>query len=348
MMHKTRQPWLVNPLQESVFILAPALLPVIIVFIFQDYFITHEVSTLWWVLLVLCIDVSHVYSTLFRLYWDRQTFITYKKLLMAIPATAFVAGLLLHYYDALLFWRALAYIAVFHFIRQQYGFMRLYARKEPALKINRMIDTLSIYNATLYPLLYWHLHATDKLSWFVKGDFIAFEMHAYENVLAFIYAGIIVIYFIKEVWNSYRQRLVNIPKNLMMIGTYASWYVGIVSFQGDLIFTLLNVVAHGIPYMALIWLYGEKKAALKFSFNWKGAGIFAGVLLLLAYVEENLWDSMVWKDHPEIFPLLAGFPSPENPLLLSIVVSLLVLPQVTHYVLDGFIWRFSRDSQSRF
>lgn len=347
MTHSTRQPWLANPLQESIFILAPALLPVAVVFAFQDYFTTHEVSTYWWVLLVLCIDVSHVYSTLFRLYWDRQTFMTYRRLLIVIPVTAFIAGFFLHYYDAMLFWRILAYVAVFHFVRQQYGFMRLYSRKEPASKLNRIIDTFSIYNATLYPLLYWHLHATDKLAWFMKGDFIAFELHEYEAALIFIYTGIIVIYCAKEAWTSYRQRMVNIPKNLIVLGTYASWYVGIVSFQGDLIFTLLNVVAHGIPYMALIWIHGEKKTTRNFSFNLKGVGIFAGVLLLLAYVEENLWDSIVWKDHPEVFPLLAGFPSPENPLLLSAIVALLVLPQITHYVLDGFIWRFSKDSQSR-
>ncbi|MBT1701414.1 hypothetical protein KK083_31260 [Fulvivirgaceae bacterium PWU4] len=347
MTHNTRQPWLANPWQESVFILAPALLPVALVFAFQDYFTTHEVSTFWWVLLVLCIDVSHVYSTLFRLYWDRQTFNTYRRLLIVIPVTAFAVGLLLHYYDAMLFWRILAYVAVYHFVRQQYGFMRLYARKEPASKFNRIIDALAIYNATVYPLLYWHLHATDKLAWFVKGDFITLGLQNYDNVLIFIYTAIIVLYGVKEIRNSYRQGMVNIPKNLIVLGTYASWYVGIVSFQGDLIFTLLNVVAHGIPYMALIWIHGEKKTTLNFSFNLKGVTVFAGVLLLLAYVEENLWDSMVWKDHPEIFPLLAGLPSLESPLLLSAIVALLVLPQVTHYVLDGFIWRFSKDSQSR-
>ena len=128
-----------------------------------------------------------------------------------------------------------------------------------------------------------------------------------------------------------------------MIGTYASWYVGIVLFQGDLIFTLLNVVAHGVPYMGLIWIYGEKKAATGFSFSWKGVGIFAGVLLLLAYLEESIWDTFIWRDHPDVFPWSAFFESLSNSPWLSVLVPFLVLPQVTHYVLDGFIWRFSKD-----
>jgi hypothetical protein len=34
-------------------------------------------------------------------------------------------------------------------------------------------------------------------------------------------------------------------------------------------------------------------------------------------------------------------------LALSILVAILVLPQVTHYVLDGFIWKFSKDASAR-
>jgi hypothetical protein len=343
---KNNSPWLADPAKESWLILAPSLLPVAVVFVFRDYFLSHEVSNLWWVLLVLCIDVGHVYSTLFRMYWDRQTFHQYKRLLIIIPLVAFFAGLALHVYSPLLFWRVLAYVAVFHFVRQQYGFMRLYSRKENKSRWVKAIDNISIYNATLYPLIYWHLHLTDQLSWFVKGDFIPINAPGLDYTLASVYIFIFVIYGIKEIVLSYKNRHFNVPKNLIMVGTYASWYVGIVLFQGDLIFTLLNVVAHGIPYMGLIWIYGEKKASTGFSFSWKGVGIFAGVLLLLAYLEESIWDTFIWRDHPDVFPWSAFFDSVSNSPGLSVLVPLLVLPQVTHYVLDGFIWRFSKEKIS--
>jgi hypothetical protein len=345
-MRERVQPWLASPLKESIFIIAPALVPVILVLVFSDYFTSHEVSTVWWIILVLCIDVSHVYSTLFRLYWDKQTFTTYRRALILIPIIAFTAGLSLHYYDSLIFWRVLAYIAVFHFVRQQYGFMRLYSRKESVTTLNRVIDSLSIYNATLFPLLYWHLHGTDKIAWFVKGDFIALNIVEYENVFTAIYFLIIGVYLIKEIVTSIQNGIINIPKNLIVSGTYVSWYVGIVAFQADLIFTLLNVVAHGIPYMALVWLHGEKKTTSNFKFNPRGVAIFMGILIILAYIEENLWDGIIWNDHPEIFPLFSGLTF-QNPFVVSVIVAILVLPQVTHYVLDGFIWRFSRDKQAR-
>jgi len=343
----TKQPWLGRPALESIFILAPALLPVLIVIVFHNYFTTHEVTTGWWIILVLCIDVSHVYSTLFRLYWDRKTFITYKRLLIAIPLIAFVIGFIFHLFDTLLFWRVLAYIAVYHFIRQQYGFMRLYARKETAPKWARIVDSIAIYSATLYPILYWHLHATDKLAWFIKGDFVSFDIGNYEYITDGIYLLTLVVYVAKEMVRYQSERNVNIPKNLIVLGTYASWYTGIVAFQGDLIFTLLNVVAHGIPYMTLIWIHGERKNTSPFAFNFRGVLIFVVTLLMLAYIEEHFWDSMVWKDHVEIFPLLSTADPIGNKIVLSGLVAILVLPQITHYVLDGFIWRFSREPQSK-
>lgn len=346
-MKTSRQPWLGNPLLESIFILGPAFFPVALVYIFRDYFLDHDVSTLWWVILVVFIDVSHVYSTLFRLYWDRQTFENYKRTLVIIPVVAFIFGFCLHLYDALIFWRILAYVAVFHFVRQQYGFMRLYSRKDTPNKLSRTINTVSIYNATLYPLLYWHIHATDKLAWFVEGDFVRLDANSIEPVTTFFYFFILVVYLVNESLHAIRNKSFNIPKNLIVVGTYVSWYVGIVAFQGDLIFTLVNVVAHGIPYMALIWIHGEKKTQANFAFNLKGLSIFVGILVALAYLEESLWDGMVWKDHPEVFPVFSNILPFQHPAFASVVVSILVLPQVTHYILDGFIWRFSKDVQSR-
>lgn len=341
------QPWLADPKKETWLILAPSILPVAVIFLFKDYFLHNEVSGLWWLLLVLCIDVGHVYSTLFRLYWDNATFTKYKRLLIIIPVAGFIAGAFLHLYSAMMFWRILAYVAVFHFVRQQYGFMRLYSGKENQSKWFKAIDSVSIYNATLYPLIYWHSNLTAQLSWFVKGDFISLQLPGVSEALFYIFLTILSIYVLKELWLLFRDRTFNIPKNMIMLGTYASWYVGIVAFQGDLIFTLLNVVAHGIPYMGLIWIYGEKKATEKFSFGWRGALIFIAVLITFAYVEESLWDVLVWKDHTDIFPFFTSNNSLESSILLSMIVPLLVLPQITHYVLDGFIWRFSKDSGAR-
>jgi hypothetical protein len=43
----------------------------------------------------------------------------------------------------------------------------------------------------------------------------------------------------------------------------------------------------------------------------------------------------VWRDHPSLF----RFPSLDLGAWYALIVPLLALPQATHYVLDGFLWR---------
>jgi hypothetical protein len=58
---------------------------------------------------------------------------------------------------------------------------------------------------------------------------------------------------------SIQQLVCNLPRNLVIAGTFLSWYVGIVHFNSDLAFTAINVMSHGIPYMALVWTWGIKR-----------------------------------------------------------------------------------------
>jgi hypothetical protein len=49
-----------------------------------------------------------------------------------------------------------------------------------------------------------------------------------------------------------------------------------------------------------------------------------------------LWDVLVWHEHPSLFGAW-GLRVSES--LLAFVVPALTVPQATHYVLDGLIWR---------
>jgi hypothetical protein len=340
----TRQPWLESSKMDVLFILLPSVLPLLLIIVFNGYFSQHaEVSTFWWVLLVMNIDVAHVYSTLFRFYWDKDTYQKYKSLLIIIPVASFIVGAFLHFMGAMIFWRVIAYLAVFHFIRQQYGFMRLYSRKESFDRKLRFIDSVAIYMATLYPLIYWHLNLTADLYWFVKGDFFSISNSEWISTISIlIYILSIVVYVGKEALVFFRTGQVNIPKNLLVAGTYLSWYLGIVVYRGDLIFTLFNVVAHGVPYMALVYFFSRKKLRQPSVIPWKGIAIFVITVIVLAYLEEGLWDGLVWRDHEGVFPLFNGLPFVDDPIVLSIIVPLLALPQITHYVVDGFIWKIQK------
>jgi hypothetical protein len=297
-----------------------------------------------WLLFVVFVDVGHVYASLYRTYLDPEEFARRRDLYVYLPVLCWLAGAVLHRLSPLAFWRAFAYLAVFHFVRQQYGFARAYARLEgPRPLWEDRLDAAAIYATMLYPLVYWHADPARKFWWFVQGDFVALRAFA-GGWAGALYAGVLAVWGARQVQRLAGGLPVHPGRLGVTLSTAAAWYVGIVATNSDFAFTVTNVVAHGVPYFALVWLYGSRRWAG--DGGWRGlwhrpwaVPLFAGSLLLLGYLEEGVWDALVWKEHAALF---FGLSSPWEPggAALSLLVPLLALPQATHYLLDAWIWRF--------
>lgn len=345
-----RQPWIASAPLDLGFILGPAFFVTAAVVLLRDEISAAGGAPPWlWLLLVVGVDVSHVYSTVFRTYLDREELRKRRTLYTLAPLGAFVAGAMLYSMGALVFWRALAYLAVFHFVRQQYGFMMLYARGERARPAwTRRIDQGAIYMATLFPLAWWH-GAYRSFNWFVAGDFVQIPLPQLGHAAGGIFALLLAAYALKEGYYCVKERAFNAPKHLLLLGTALSWGVGIVVFDSDIAFTATNVIAHGVPYMALIWLYGRNQSGMQRTpyvhrligglFSLKTLPLYIGFLFALAFVEEGLWDGLVWREHGAIFGFFRGLPPVNADYIMAWLVPLLSLPQVVHYVLDAFIWK---------
>lgn len=336
-----KQPWIHKAKTDSIYILFPSFFAVIIVFLFQNqlHLIEEKYSFYSWLFLIVFIDVAHVYATLFKTYFVASEFKKRKKLLIWLPILCFLIGIILFAFGSAVFWSVLAYIAVFHFIRQQYGFVRLYARNEA--KKWACIDNLIIYTATIYPMLFWFLSAPRKYNWFIFNEFFTFESPFLIHILSWIYAGILFFYVWRTSYHYIKDDYFNIPKNAVILGTILSWYFGIVYFNNDYIFTLLNVVSHGIPYLALIYLKEiDKKTPTELGWlhqfkHFKGLLIFIVILLLFAFTEEYLWEIMVWNEQ------FSGTTQDFSGWYF-LIVPLLTVPQFTHYLLDGLIWKSNK------
>lgn len=298
-----------------------------------------------WLMFVVFIDVGHVYATLYRTYLDPVEFPRRRALYTYLPFVAWAAGALLYRLSPTAFWRALAYLAVFHFVRQQYGFMRAYAHLEGAKEPwEERLEAAAIYATMLYPLVYWHADPARRFWWFVQGDFVALNSAAGAWAGA-AYAAVLGAFAGRQLLRRRLGLQVHPGKLAVIFATAAAWYVGIVATNSDFAFTVTNIAAHGIPYVALVWLYGNR--AWKDG-SWRerwheatfsGALAFTLLLLVLAYIEEGVWDALVWKEHAGIFFGTTAEWTPAGGAA-AVLIPLLALPQATHYLLDAWLWRF--------
>lgn len=335
-----RPAWIKSPAFDLGLIIGPALVSVALVCAIPALRAT-DVPPWAWLVFVVGVDVAHVWSSLYRTYLDPDEMARRRTYYIVTPLLCFMTGAVLYWVGGyLLFWRVLAYLAVLHFVRQQFGFVMVY-RHRAGERDHAWIDKLAIYATMLYPLVWWHATPGRAFDWFVTGDFLKAPA-SLKTVGVVLYTAILALWAARQIQLAAQKR-VNWPKIGIVVSTALTWYVGIVAFNSDFAFTVTNVVAHGVPYMALVWLYGRRK--------WEGtrtwrerlhhpafAFAFVGVILVLGYFEEGLWDLFIWKEHGAIFGNLA--PPRVSDEALAVIVPMLVLPQATHYVLDSWIWRF--------
>ncbi len=299
-----------------------------------------------WLVFVLAVDVAHVHATLFRTYFDRDELARRRTLYIALPLACWAVGFVLHLASELTFWRTLAYVAVFHFVRQQIGWVAIYrAHAGDRSRIGRLLDDATIYAATGFPLLYWHAHLPRPFRWFVEGDFFTWPwLEAFVIPAQILWGLLIAAYVTRAIWQGFKGHTISYGKHLVVGTTILTWYVGIVWTNSDFQFTVTNVLVHGLPYMALLWMYTRERArevpgSLVARIASLGVLAFVATLLALAFAEELVWDRLVWHDRPSLFggawrgePFL-------GPTARAFIVPLLALPQSTHYVLDAVLWR---------
>lgn len=295
-----------------------------------------------WLVLVLGIDVAHVHATWFRTYLDRTELARKPLRYGLVPLVAYALSALAYRHGALTFWRALAYLAVFHFVRQAAGWVALYRAKAGSYRwFERLIDDGAIYAATLYPLFVWHVRAGEKaFSWFVAGDFVALPLAEWLPLARAVWLGLLGAFFGREALRWFATRRLQLGKALVVASTALTWHVGIVLNDSDFMFTASNVIPHGVPYAWLLFAYTRERATSAPSFRFGqialgGFAAFCAVLVGFAFVEQLAWDRLVEHERPWLFGDASALSAP----WLAWVVPLLALPQATHYLLDGLLWR---------
>lgn len=335
--------WLFSRRTDLAMFAGSALVSTLVVLLAPTWGVVGETPPWAWLVFVVGIDVAHVWSTVFRVYLDGDELRRRPVLYAGAPLLAYALGVTVHQVSSELFWRVLAYVAVWHFVRQQAGWMTLYGRRAGSTVAQLRFDALTMYAATLGPVVWWHANLPRSFWWFREGDFVP-SLPRWVGTWALGLHAVVLVGWLA--WALVR-RSVHAGKVTLLAATWVAWFGGIVLARDDFSFTVMNVVLHGVPYLVMLFRYMQRRrdeggygalgVVLRF-----GVPVFCGFLVMLAFAEELAWDRLVWHERPMFFGE-GGFEL--GAVAMSLIVPLLALPQTTHYLLDGFIWR-TRDDPS--
>lgn len=344
-----RNHWINSAKFDITWLIAPMLLPPILVFFLPADFLNQQRDDIFpwsWILIVLTIDVAHVYSTVYKTYFHPEGKRKHKLKLLFFPVLVWIIGALVYSIGSKLFWSCVAYFAVYHFIRQQYGFFRLYSLKREDHPLIRKAMNWCLYATMIIPLVIWHARGQQHFNWMTEGDFLYLNLPVIVPFLQVLLMCTLVLYFFLEWKSMKRHGSWMLGRSLLLFSTAFSYYIGIVWNNNDFVFSFVNVIGHGIPYLALVW-WSEKRqlnesssSFLKLVLSKWGWILFYLIVFAFAFVEEALWDSLLYREHATAFGWLYGFISVlRHPVFITIVVPLLIMPQIVHYILDAYIWK---------
>jgi hypothetical protein len=357
-MRVTRNGWLFSPIGDAAVFGLPLLCSYILAYAMEG-----DSSALYpllpWMLAscIIISDTGHVFSSAFRTVLDGSERKRKAALFFLVPLLSLLFLYMILAIGARHFRVFVTYMVVVHFIRQQYGWMVISARKGGADGRGLFMDKLAIYNATVPAIVFWH--AKPSLGgWFFPDGFIALPL-AFQAPTICVHATCVVVYVVWEIRCYLNGAEVNLSKWMILGTTWAGWTGSMMIIQSSVLIRFVLLLTHGIPYLAFIYRYGKarwsgKKGLLAALFAPGRVYAFMGFNIALAFSALALWDFL--GGGGEYVPatwfrafvnFLAeyvlgdgghGAAGLERILKNSTIPFVWVVP-ITHYILDAIVWK---------
>jgi hypothetical protein len=325
------------------------------------------------------IDAPHVFGTLSRTYFDRSEWETRKRLMLG-SLLFFVVGpamVLLGFGFTFFFLAALW--AYYHLVKQHYGFMVLYKKKNNDLApLDNALDRWLLLFAFNYPFMA-----------FIAGDPSAMARvppllrSGVNTVTTLLLAGTIVVggfWLVRQLQRAWLREPLNLPKYLLLAAAIPMHWIALLTPMPNKPIALVAILTiyHNLQYHRLIWFHNQKYVSASVGVRgsspspgspagqpgWGGTvreGSVAQEDLkdkygpaalisrrLLYYIAFGILFGLLYQGPRQVlgyFGLKASHGDATAQLSIPIQLGVAVLWGVAfiHYYLDSKIWRVRRD-----
>tara|TARA_Y100000768_G_scaffold388287_1_gene383328 strand:+ start:21397 stop:22440 length:1044 start_codon:yes stop_codon:yes gene_type:complete len=303
----------------------------------------HNQKQLPWILIIIIKslqEITHVYATFLISYADQEVFKKLKRILIMTPILIFLAS-----FAFIIggkenwFFILIAQTAIFHVIRQEYGWMKIATRLDSYhSKWLERLDLLTIYSITISPTL-WLLRHSENGYWIRPGDSFLVPDILARFAMSFSLIVIILFWIINSFhWWKYRQ--VNLTKILVFFNGFFGWYIALYFITDPQYFLLsswLLTFAHGVPYFFIVFKterLGDSSLIQGKYFRLSRSAYLYGLLILFFFIFYAPFAS-IQKFY-------------ELPLFWkALLASAISCPNIVHCIIDGFLWRKSTGLSKR-
>jgi len=300
------------------------------------------------------IDAPHVFGTLSRTYFDRSEWQTRRRLLLGSLLFFVVGPALVLLGLGFTFFFVAALWAYYHLVKQHYGFMVLYKKKNNDLApIDNALDRLLLMFAFNYPFVAFI--ANDPTAMARVPPILRGGVNAAATLLLIGTIVLAIGWLIRQIQRAISREPLNVPKYLLLAAAIPMHWVALVTPMPAKPIALVAILTiyHNLQYHRLIWFHNQK-------YRYAG-GSPAGARdarvpqfgpaavisrRLIFYIAFGILFGIIYQG-PRQFLGYLNLHTGDSPAALSMPIQLGIAflwgYAFIHYYLDSKIWRVRRD-----
>src|SRR5215212_9974668 len=284
---------------------------------------------LWAVL----IDAPHVFGTFSRTYFDRTERKNRARLLWGSLLFFAVGPVLVLAGAGLVFFFVAALWAYYHLVKQHYGFMVLYKKKNGDLaRVDNALDRLLLLFAFNYPFV--EFIARDPEAMARVPAVLRGGVNGFSKLLLTATVLIFVAWVVRQVQRATVGEPLNVPKYLLSAAaTPMHWIVLLTPMpHKPIAIVAILTIYHNLQYHRLIWFHNQKyKSREKY-----GAAELISRRLIY-YIGFGIIFGVIYQGPRQLLNSLG------HSLAIQLGISFRWGYAFIHYYLDSKIWRVRRD-----
>lgn len=324
------------------------------------------------------IDAPHVFGTFSRTYFDRTERQNRRRLLWGSLLFFAVGPLMVYAGMGLIFFFVAALWAYYHLVKQHYGFMVLYKKKNNDLApVDNALDRLLLLFAFNYPFVAFIARDPEAMAR------VPVALQTWANGLALVLlVGTVVLtiaWLGRQVQRALTGESLNVPKYLLLAAAIPMHWIVLLTPMPHKPIAIVAILTiyHNLQYHRLIWFHNKKysirtwsgsdrviaatelrsssptvRAGLTRASSELRAKYGAAELIsrrLLYYIAFGIMFGLIYQGPRQFLGYLsfknsgAAGAATEQSFLMQLGISFLWGYAFIHYYLDSKIWRIRRD-----
>jgi hypothetical protein len=347
--------WIISAHDDLIWFIGSVVSSYLLLFLYVKGILPLAIMAATWAILI---DAPHVFGTFSRTYFDRTERKNRPRLLWGSLLFFAVGPLMVWAGAGFVFFFVAALWAYYHLVKQHYGFMILYKKKnEDLATVDNVLDRLFLLFAFNYPFV--EFIATDPEAMSRVPSALRGGVSSLSSVLFFATVALAIVWLGRQAQRAISGEPLDVPKYLLLAAAIPMHWIVLLTPMPHKPIAIVAILTiyHNIQYHRLIWFHNKKYNQLARSEednSERGStdrGKYGAASLisrrLAYYIAFGILFGIIYQGPRQ----LLGYVSFQNAnanltshsFLIQLGISFLWGYAFIHYYLDSRIWRVRRD-----